>query len=285
MYMAQKTILYIPNKRAKTGWIGSWVQLVRNIYEYRELIYQLWRRDFLMQYKKSFLGMGWLIIAPIMGIISWVFMNATGVLAPGDVGIPYPAYILISTSIFGLFMNFYSGAAGTLQAAQGFIMQVNFPHDALLAKQTLQQISSFIITFTVSIIALFAFGVIPSWKLIFFPVMIIPMFFIAASIGLVSSVIQVVFPDIQRVLGFVMSLLMYITPVIYSAKVQNQLLQNVIQYNPLTYLIGGVRDIIIYGQVEHFDRFIYASIGALFVFLFCWRLFYISEEKVIEKMI
>jgi len=285
MYMAQKTILYIPNKRAKTGWIGSWVQLVRNIYAYRELIYQLWRRDFLMQYKKSFLGMGWLIIAPIMGIISWVFMNATGVLAPGDVGIPYPAYILISTSIFGLFMNFYSGAAGTLQAAQGFIMQVNFPHDALLAKQTLQQISSFIITFTVSIIALFAFGVIPSWKLIFFPVMIIPMFFIAASIGLVSSVIQVVFPDIQRVLGFVMSLLMYITPVIYSAKVQNQLLQNVIQYNPLTYLIGGVRDIIIYGQVEHFDRFIYASIGALFVFLFCWRLFYISEEKVIEKMI
>jgi ABC-type polysaccharide/polyol phosphate export permease len=57
------------------------------------------------------------------------------------------------------------------------------------------------------------------------------------------------------------------------------------KYNPLTYLVGNVRDLIIYGKFEHVDRFVYSALFALVVFLFSWRLFFISEEKVIEKMI
>ena len=82
-----------------------------------------------------------------------------------------------------------------------------------------------------------------------------------------------------------MGLLMYVTPVIYSDKVDDPLLQTIIKWNPLTYLIGGARDAIIYGRIDNFDKFIYSSLIALVLFLFSWRLFYVSEEKVIEKMI
>jgi hypothetical protein len=63
------------------------------------------------------------------------------------------------------------------------------------------------------------------------------------------------------------------------------LLQTTMKWNPLTYLIGGVRDSMIYGKIEHFDRFLISSAISLIFFLITWRLFYISEEKVIEKMI
>jgi len=280
----QQTI-YEPRQRGKIGWLKTWQILIRNVIESRELIYQLWRRDFLMMYKKSFLGMGWLLFAPIMGIASWVFMNATGVLTPGDVGIPYPAYVLLSTTIYGLVAGFFSTTSQTLQITQAFINQVNFPHDVIIMKQGLQQISSFVITFAVSVLALFFFDVVPSWKIVFFPLMIIPIFCLAAAMGMIVSVITVVFPDIQRITGFAIGLLLYVTPIIYAPDFDNEILQTIIKYNPLTFLIGDARDLIIFGTISNIKKYIISAAISVVVFLIAWRFFYISEQKVIEKMI
>jgi lipopolysaccharide transport system permease protein len=143
----------------------------------------------------------------------------------------------------------------------------------------------FLISFVLTIIVLVVFKVYPSWMIIIFPVLIIPMMLLGSGIGLISSVISVVASDIQKAIAFAMGLLMYITPVIYSDKVDNPLLQTIIKWNPLTYLIGAVRDSTIYVRIEHFDRFMISSGISLLFFLITWRLFYISEEKVIEKMI
>jgi len=220
-----------------------------------------------------------------MGIVSWVFMNATGVLTPGEVGIPYPAYVLLSTTIFGLFSGFFQTTSQSLQVTKGFINQVNFPHDAIIVKQGLQQLSGFMITFTVSILVLLFFGVFPSWKIVFFPLMLVPVFCLAASMGMIVSVIAVVLPDIQKIVSFFIGLLLYITPVIYSPKFENPLLQKIIKYNPLTYLIGDARDLIIYGSITSLNKYFISAGIVTIVFMIAWRFFYISEQKVIERMI
>jgi lipopolysaccharide transport system permease protein len=259
--------------------------MVNNVITSRQLIYQLFKRDFFAAYKKSLLGMSWIIIGPLFGIVSWVFMNATGVLNPGDVGIPYPAYVLLSTSIWGLFMGFFSAAQGTLGSGAAFIMQVKYPHEALLLKQMAQHIANFIIAFLLNIVVLLAFGVVPSWKIVFFPLLALPLFFLAAGIGLVVSVIGVVASEIVTGVNLLLGLLIYVTPVIYAPTFKNPVLQMILKWNPLTYLIGIPRDIIIYGKVDHFDKFLIASLLSFLVFLFSWRLFFVSEDKVIEKMI
>ncbi len=276
---------YEPNQRAKTGFLKSWIIMIKNIIMSRELIWQLFKRDFLNAYKKSFLGMAWILISPIIGIISWVFMNTTGLLNPGDVGIPYPAYVLLSSSIWGLFMDFYNAAVKTLDSGSSFIMQVKYPHEALLAKETAQNIAAFLLSFTLNIIILICFGVTPSWKIVFFPIVIIPLFLLGAGIGLVVSLFNVVAVDMTKGFNLLLNLLMYVTPVIYSRKVDNEIIQTIMKYNPLTYLFGNVRDLIIYGTFDNVDRFIYSTIFAFVVFMISWRLFYISEDKVIEKMI
>jgi lipopolysaccharide transport system permease protein len=281
----ESVTVYEPNYRHKIGFFRIWLIMLRNIVSSRELIVQLFNRDFFAAYKKSLLGIGWILVAPIVGVVSWVFMNATGILNPGDVGIPYPAYVLLSSSIWGLFMGFYTSAAGTLGAGSGFIMQVNYPHEALLVKQTAQHLANFILSFALNIVVLLAFKVIPDWKIVFFPLFVLPLFLLGAGMGLVISVISVVSSEIQKGFEIVLGLVIYVTPVIYSPKYNNPLLQKIIKWNPLTYLVGGVRDIVIYGRMDHVDRFLYSSLLALIVFLLSWRLFFISEEKVIEKMI
>jgi len=282
--MPHNTVI-TPYSRTQLSFWATMVQIARNARESKDLIIQLFKRDFLMQYKKSYIGFFWIFLTPIIGIISWVFYNATGVLSPGDVGIPYPAYVLLSSTIFGLWSAFQSGAAGTLNAGAGFINQVNYPHEALLIKQQLIQIANFAIAFIINILVLLIYGVVPSWLIVFTPLLILPMIFLGSAIGLMIALIAVVAPDIQRLINFATGLVMYITPVIYSPQVDSPLLQTIIRYNPLTYLIGGVRDAIIYGHINHFGTFLALAGGTLVLFLICLRIFYIAELKVIEKMI
>lgn len=281
----EELTIYESNYRAKIGWVKTWIILIKNIQESKDLIWQLFRRDFLMKYKKSFIGIGWIIITPVIGIISWVFYNATGVLTPGDVGIPYPAYVLLSSSIYGLWGSFQSAAAGTLNAGAGFINQVNYHHDALLMKQVMLQLANFFITFILNVIVLLIFGITPSWLTLLLPVLMLPLFFLGSAIGLIIALISVVAPDINKGINFLLGLVMYITPVIYSPNVENPLLQKLIKYNPLTYIIGGMRDAIIYGHIKHFDIYLIITGIVFILFLISWRIFYIAEQKVIEKMI
>jgi lipopolysaccharide transport system permease protein len=281
--MNQVTI-YEPNQRLRIGWAKTWVILVKNIVRSWELIYQLFRRDFLMNYKKSFIGVGWIFIAPVFAVISWVFYKTTGILQPGDVGIPYPAYVLLSTTIFNLFGGFFTAASGTLSAGTGFITQVKYHHDALLLKQALVQLANFAIVLLINIIVLFVYGVVPSTYIFLLPFFILPIFFLGSAIGLLACIMEVVASDINKIINFIIGLMLFITPVIYSPRVQNPFLKVMVKWNPLTYLIGGTRDMIIYGRMDHFDIFMYCSVGSLLFFLFSWRVFYITEQRVIERM-
>jgi lipopolysaccharide transport system permease protein len=279
-------VVYSPNQRQKIGFFKTWAIMFRNIRNSRELIMQLFRRDFFMSYKKSFIGLTWIFISPIIGIFSWVFLNYAGVLQPGDTPIPFPAYVLLSSSLWGLFMGFYSAAAGTLGAGSGFIMQVKYPHEVLLVKQVAQHLAGFVITFGVNLVVLLLFGIVPDWKIIFFPILIIPMFFLGAGLGLIISVVSIVASDLTNLFNIGMSFVFYATPIVYvTSTIESSLLRVLVQINPLTYLVGGVRDVIVGGTMEYPERFLFVSVLAFIFFMLAWRLFFVSEDKVIEKMI
>jgi lipopolysaccharide transport system permease protein len=277
--------IYESNSREKVGFLEGWKIMFYNIIEFRELIYVLFKRDFFSSYKKSFLGLTWLFVSPVLGVISWVFINATGILQPGDVGMPYPAYVLLSTSIWALFMGFYSSAQGTISAGAGIISQVKYPHEILLVKQIAQHLANSIIGLSMNIVVLLLFGVIPSWKIIFFPFLVLPLLFLGSGIGLVISVFSVVAPEIQKAVDIGMGLLIWVTPVIYSPKFDNQILQAILYWNPLTYLVGGTRDMIIKGQMASVEGYFISTLLSMIVFMVSWRVFFVTEDKVIEKIL
>ena len=283
--MDQTIKTYRPNQRHAHGMLKTWVVMSRNIMQSRQLIWQLFKRDFLAAYKKSFIGFAWIFFAPILGIVSWVFFNMTGMFDPGDIDLPYPAYVLIGTSMWGMFMGFYQSAQTTLSSGQSLVMQVSYPHEALLFKQTAQHLAQFSITFLLNILVLLAFGIWPSWKTIFFPFVILPTFFLGAAIGLLTSMISVVAVDISRIINMAMGLIMYATPLIYSDKIDDSLIQFIIKWNPFTYLLCSARDIIIYGRLYEAKGYFICSGLSIMLFLISWRLFYISEDKIIERMI
>lgn len=258
--------------------------MVMNIIKSRELIWQLFRRDFISVYKQSVLGVLWIFISPVIGILSWVFMNATGILHPGDVGVPYPVYVLIGTTIWGLFISFYTVTAESLSSGSSLILQINFSHEALVAKQIAQSIVTFLINLVMIAVVLVIFGIMPNWKAIFFPLALLPIFFIGSGIGMVVAVITVVVHDINKMVTTALGFLMFFTPVVYGQNIPNRILQTVITWNPMTYLIGSARDIVLNGRIENQSAYLYSCLLAFIIFLFSWRLFFLSEIKVAEKL-
>lgn len=278
-------VVYEPNQYAKIGFFKTMLVIVKNTIASKELIFQLYKRDFLMQYKKSFLGLGWMIFGPIMGVVSWVLMDSAGVLSPGDVGVPYPVYVLFGTSIWGLFMSFFTSTSQTLQIAAGFIQQVNFHHEALVFKQGLQNLTNFGISLIINIVVMLSFGVMPTGFILLVPLFIIPIFFLAASAGLIVSILSTLTSDVSRIASFFLSLLMFITPVIYDSSEKVVWLQQCNLYNPLTYLITAPRDLILTGTMSNPFYYIVSIVMTILLFMVALRFFYISEKKVIEKMI
>lgn len=279
--------LHTPYDRQNTGFFKTIWIMAKNTWQSKQLIWQLFRRDFLMSYKKSFLGIAWILIAPAVGIISWILLNSTGILQPGETGIPYPAFVLISSSLWGLFTGIYTSSSGTLNAGSGFIMQVRYPHESLLIKQLAQLTAGFVITFIFNLAVLIVFGIYPDWKIILLPILILPMFFLGSALGLVLSVVAVVAQDISSIVNTLIGFSMYVTPIIYDRQkaAETPLLAKVVDLNPLTYLVADVRDLILFGQMQYPERYLLVSLIAFVLFLIALRLFYVSEYKAIEKMI
>ncbi len=277
-------VVYEPNYRAKEKFLAVWLHMARNVIVSKDLVFQLFKRDFLLAYKRSFLGVGWIFISPFLGIVSWIIMNSANILDPGDVGMPYPAYILISTSIWGLLMGFYQSASDTLYTGLPFILDIKCPHEILLVKQTAQHLANFFLSFLLTIAVLMVFKIQPSWKIVFLPLVIVPIFFLGAGIGLVAALLRVVMPDIKRWLDFAMQLLMFFTPVVYAENVPNHAIRTMMAFNPLTYLIGGARDVVIEGRINHVWNFAASTVLAAAVFLLAARVFYLSEDRAIERM-
>lgn len=282
---SKKIQIYRPNQRHELSYIQTWIIIARNILASRELTWQLFKRDYFATYKKSFIGVSWVLLSPIIGILSWVFLKSAGMLNPGEIGIPYLAYILVGSSMWGLFVGIFTASTQTLTSVQGIVMQVNFSRETLLFNQAAIQVVNFIISMIINVVVIIIFGIKPSIYSLFLPFVIIPIFFLASSIGLIVSMIAIVAVDINKLITAFIQLLLYTTPIIYSNNIENPWIKTMIKWNPLTYLICSARDLIFWGRLYDTTGFIICSLISFLLFLMSLRLFFVSENKIIERMI
>ena len=276
---------YRPNQRSQLSYFETWKRMAGTLWSNRELINQLFRRDFVGSYKKSLLGPTWVFLTPVVGVVAWVLLRRAGMLNAGELDLPYPIYVLVGTTMWGLFMGFYSASASTLRAAGSLLMQIHFPHEVYLFEQNALQLVNFSILLVLNLLAMIIFGVALSWKLILLPLVLLPLFMASAAIGLIASVFGAVTMDVRRGLDLTLGMLIWLSPVIYSSSVESSTLTTISRYNPLTYLVCSARDIILYGRLYDTTGFLLSSLLALALFLYACRVFYVAETRLVERML
>jgi lipopolysaccharide transport system permease protein len=279
-----KVKTYTPDDYRKYRITSNIRKLFSDLSEFSTLLKWLIRVGLTQQYKRSFLGVAWLFISPFFSILLWVLLVYTGMLNPGDTKIPYVAYVFLSNAMWGFFISFYKSISETYTGRGGELLHNSFPHVIVIIEKIVIAIVNFSIPLVLSIFVLLLFNVSFSWTSILFPITLIPLMCLGIALGFFFSILKIVALDLTTFFDHSLEILKFITPVVFATTVNNETLQMIMKYNPLTYLINFPRSVLLGQGFPDLNIFLICSLGSLLCLLFAYRFFTISSPVVFEKI-
>jgi lipopolysaccharide transport system permease protein len=218
----------------------SW-QDVRDVWEFRELLWILALRDVQVRYKQASLGIAWALLQPLTQLIVFtvLFNRLAGIRS--DSSVPYPVFCLAGLTIWSLFANGLSHASDSLVSSANLVSKVYFPRVVIpLAAIMTAAVDGAIAGLL--LIALMLFKHVPFHAT---SVLALPIAgaaaLCAAALGLWTSALNLEFRDVRHALPFLIQMGVYATPVFYPASMVSVKYRPFLSLNPLAAIIDGFR--------------------------------------------
>ena len=189
---------------------------LKELVYYKDLFYFFILRDITVLYKQTILGFLWAIINPVFQMV--IFSVIFGKLAQiSSDGIPYPVFSFAAILPFNYFSQSLSGASNSLIGSTSVFTKVYFPRILIPLTPVFSKLADFFIAFLVLIGMMIYFQIIPTYNLVFLPVLILLMILSSVGIGMWLSSLAIQYRDVKFAIGFITTLLMYAAPVVFPA--------------------------------------------------------------------
>lgn len=229
--------------------------IFRELYEYRQMIASLVRRDLRGRYKGSFLGFLWTFVNPLLQLLvySLVFTN---IMRVEDVEIYY-LYLFIALIPWLFFSNSIAGGASCIIAQKDMVSKIYFPREVIPISYVTSGFVNMLLCFIVVIAAVLISGIevnVLTW--LFLPVIFIIQYILVLGITMLASAVTVYFRDLEHILGIIMMAWMYLTPIIYTPNMVPDSFRMYFDLNPMTHIVTAYRDILYYGRMPEFSTLI-----------------------------
>lgn len=192
---------------------------LKQVWEYKDLIFLFIKRDFILYYKQTILGPLWYLLQPIFSTIMYMLIFGT-VAGIGTDEIPQVLFYFSGTMLWGYFSGCLLDTSKTFYTNKQILDKVYFPRLTLPIATTLGLIIKLMIQF-VFFIGLYIFyfakgaGLNPSWMILFFPLIVLWLGLLGTGTGMIISSITIKYRDLALTINFLVQLVMYATPVVY----------------------------------------------------------------------
>lgn len=225
---------------------GKWFDLhLQDLWRYRDLIMLFVRRDFVAQYKQTILGPAWYLIQPLFtsGVFTIVFGKFAGL--PTD-GLPQFVFYMAGNVLWGYFSKALTSTSSTFTANAQLFGKVYFPRLAvpigiLISSFISFGIQLFLFLGFMAYFALKGASIHPNGWLLMFPFLLIMMAGLGLGFGIIVSSATTKYRDLQQLVQFGTSLLMYATPIIYPLSSVPEKWQWLVLANPMTPIVETFR--------------------------------------------
>ena len=219
----------------------GWVSLkLRELWDYRELLYFLIWRDVKVRYKQTVLGASWAIIQPFFTMV--VFSLFFGQLAkmPSD-GVPYPIFSYTALVPWAFFANGLNQASNSLISGSNLITKVYFPRLAMPIASVLGGFVDFFLAFAMLIGMMLYYGMNPTLNVIWLPFFLILSFVTSLGVSLWLSAMYVQFRDVRHIIPFLTQLWLFATPIAYPSSLLSEPWRTIYGINPMAGVVEGFR--------------------------------------------
>lgn len=216
------------------------------IWRYRDMFLLFVARNFRTAYKQTILGPLWFIITPVLSVIVYVTVFGGIANIPTD-GVPPMLFYLLGISVWGYFASCVSATSNSFVSNADIFGKVYFPRIIMPLVAVTTNLLSFAIQlaiFTVLYIYYVATGteLVIHWQIVLFPLFIAMLAFMAVGFGMIFSSMTTKYRDLQIMLAKIISLWVYITPVIYPlSMVTNEKLHLAMSLNPVTPVMEAIK--------------------------------------------
>ncbi|HWB64699.1 MAG TPA: ABC transporter permease [Chitinophagales bacterium] len=253
----------------------SVTEYIARLWKYRTLITTFARRDLKIKYAQTFLGIVWVLFAPFPSVIIFTFFFGT--LIKVDTGrLPYPVFALTGMIGWVYFTNLTASVGSSMIDAENIIKKIYFPKLILALSKVLTNGADFLISFAVILVVMLAFGVTPTWTIVFFPLFLVLNIICGMAIGLWVAALTIRYRDLQHIAPQLINFCIWLTPVFYPTTVLPDRLSYVMYANPMALVISGYRYTLSGGEVPSQHYLI--SIIPLFVLFITGVIYFCKVE-------
>ena len=213
---------------------------LKELWEFRELFYFLAWRDIKVRYKQTALGASWAILQPLLSML--IFTLIFGILAkiPSD-GLPYPLFAYSALLPWQLFVYALTQSSNSLIENARLISKVYFPRLVVPLASVVAGVVDFFIAFSILILLMFYYGVVPTWGVLALPFFLILALGAAMSVGLWMSALNVKYRDVRYTVPFLAQAWMFATPIVYPSSMIPEAWRWLYGLNPMAGVVEGFR--------------------------------------------
>lgn len=225
--------------------------LWRHLWQKRELLQLLAWREILARYRGSLGGMVWAVINPLLllsvytAVFSGIFQARWG--SSSD-PVEYALQLFVGLTIHGLAAECLMRAPTLLVANSNYVKKVVFPLELLPVANLISALFNFAISLFILVLFYIVVHQQIPWGMFWLPVVIAPYVIFLAGISWLLAVVGAYLRDIAQLMGMVITLLLFLSPVFYPASILPPKLQTLFMLNPLTIIIEQSRAVLLHAQ-------------------------------------
>ncbi len=249
---------------AQTTWrerwrrVGVWVELSRNLAV----------RDVETRYKHSMLGLYWAIINPLVtaGIFGFVFgyiFHESAAVKP----VPYIIFMLTGITFWNFFANGIMSAVGSVSGNASLLAKIYFPRIVLPTAAILARMIDFLFSLGVLIVFILIYHTPIHWSTLWLPAILVLQVLFTMGVGYLVAALNVIYRDMNQLMGLLLLVWMYFSPVMYPITNLSPSLRSVLLMNPMGCILQMERDVIFTGHLQYPQYAFVAAAWTVFVFL------------------
>lgn len=245
---------------------------IKELYQYRQMIASLIKKELRGRYKGSVLGFFWTFLNPLLQLA--VYTLVFTVFFPSNIE-KYYIFLFVGLIPWLFFNTSLAGGAASVVSQENLIKKIYFPRLVLpisfVTSAFVNMLLTFIVIFAVLIFSGYGINMQVIWTL---PLVMIVEYLLALGIAMLTSALTVYFRDLEYILGIVAMAWMYVTPVLYDVTAIPENFRNLVYFNPMTGIILCYKDILYYKKLPELQSMGIAfcmGVGFLIVGFVCFN--------------
>jgi lipopolysaccharide transport system permease protein len=261
---------------------GDVKEIVGEQYEYRELLYQMTRRDLLLRYKQTVMGLGWAIFMPLVNtaVFSVIFTRV----APLETNVPYPLFAYCGLLCWNFSASSFRFAVTSLTSNSNLVTKVYFPREIFPISAVIVSLIDFAVGSSVLIALMIFYRVPPTAAIAALPLVLFVHVMFTISISLLLAMANLFYRDVKYLFEIVITIWMFLSAVLYPVSQVTGLTGRIMAANPMTPILEAYRDVLIRGRFPDPVWFSTTAAVSIAMLVIAWIVFHRAESDFAENV-